>query len=141
MYPFNELINDLIYSNKNNQKQDILFIPNFNDFNLNSMNVYLRIRDISHMTATAIPTDELFKYYFQNKTIDVDKIVPNYTYFVYSDTDFGSPWFIELTNNADIQSQLQEKIKQEINDGKISILSSYILPTGQTIHLAKTINR
>lgn len=138
-YPFNALIGDILAnSGANKGEQTILFIPNFEEYNLNSMNMYLRSGNINNITATALPTNVLFQHYFQNKPIDIDASLQNYTFYVYSDTEYGDPWFIDLQNkNEDVQVLLQERIKQEIVNNTMAIVSTYKLPTGETIHLVR----
>jgi len=136
-YPLEKLSSDMRKYIDSAQNERVLMIPNFEYFNINSINMYLRLNNVTHITATIPKEDTIYTNYFENRQSLIG--LSDHAFALISDGDVGSPWLIDLNDvqQLELQHLYQQHIYALIENNKAEILSSYLLPSHVTIHLVR----
>lgn len=127
IWPNEKIAEDLIKESDGNLMQ-IVFIPNYDQFNDNTMVMYTTLAN--GRTIEFIRAEGRTRFSSQK---DADEFANRYSYFIYSPDDIGVSYQIDKK----AFEQLQASVRVMLESGRAHIVRDYLLPTDQTIQLVK----
>ena len=131
LYSAEAMVSDA-YSIGKTEGINIVMIPNFEQVNINTFNMFARKEYFMNITAVQ-PGPEIF----QEGIISLDKYLNQYTYFYYvPSNDVGVPWLIESQGN-NLHLVANEYVGNRVKNGQMETIAQYNFPDGPDIFLVK----
>ena len=128
-WPNEEIINDLQKESRG-KPLDIVFIPNFDNFNDNNFWMYLTFYQYKNINIVRAEGRKEF-----NSLKEVSDYISRFNYFLYTPETVGV--FYQIDKKA--FEQIQEQVKFLLESSKAKTIKKYLLPTGESIFLVKRI--
>ncbi len=126
-WPNEEIINDL-YRQSKGKPLDIVFIPNFDNFNDN--NFWMHLTSYQYKNINIIRAEGRKQF---NSSEELDYYLSRFNYFLYTPEAVGV--FYQIDKKA--FEQIQSAVKKNLNLGNATVLKKWLLPTGEQIYLVK----
>ena len=128
-WPVSEIVNAIDIESK--QKPiDIVFLPNYNNFNGNTFSMYAEYKDKTYINIIGAEGRQRF-----SDAGEVKEYLKNKDYFIYTPNEVGV--FYQIDKQA--FEQIQKTITRNLYLNRVLILEKWQLPTGQDIYLVKKI--
>ncbi len=129
-WPNEEIINDL-YKESKGESLEIVFIPNFDNFNDNNFWMYLT--SYQYKNINIVRAEGKIRF---NSSEELNHYLSRFNYFLYTPETVGV--FYQIDKKA--FEQIQEQVKFLLELGKAKTIKKYLLPTGESIFLVKRIS-
>lgn len=128
-WPNEQIVNDL-YRQSIGKPFDIVFIPNFDNFNDN--NFWMHLTSYQYKNINIIRAEGRMRF---NSSEELDHYLSRFNYFLYTPETVGV--FYQIDKKA--FEQIQEQVKFLLKSGKAKAVKKYLLPTGESIFFVKRI--